>query len=223
MGTKRQELASKIDHALLRPELTEPEVLKGCDLAARYRVASVCVRPADVLLAAKHLEGAGVEVGTVIGFPHGSIAPEIKLAESKLAMDQGATELDVVVNIGKVVLGDFDYVIEELKPIVDMAHERGALVKVIFENCYLADDRKRALCKTCLAVGADYVKTSTGFGSSGATLEDIVLMREAVDGHAKLKAAGGISDLKTALAFIKAGCARIGCSATEEILDQIDE
>lgn len=223
MTLTKQELASKIDHALLRPELTEPEVLKGCDLAARYRVVSVCVRPADVLLAAKHLKGTGVEVGTVIGFPHGSIAPEIKLAESKLAIDQGATELDVVVNIGKVVIGDFDYVIKELEPIVRLAHDQNALIKVIFENCYLTDDQKRALCKSCLAVGADYVKTSTGFGSSGATLEDIAIMKEATEGRAKLKAAGGISDLQTALDFIEAGCKRIGCSATADILDAIGE
>lgn len=223
MTLTKQELASKIDHALLRPELTEPEVLKGCGLAAHYRVVSVCVRPADVLLAAKHLKGTGVEVGTVIGFPHGSIAPEIKLAESKLAIDQGATELDVVVNIGKVVIGDFDYVIKELEPIVRLAHDQNALVKVIFENCYLTDDQKRALCKSCLAVGADYVKTSTGFGSSGATLEDIAIMKEATEGRAKLKAAGGISDLQTAIDFIEAGCERIGCSATADILDAIGE
>lgn len=212
------ELAKTIDHALLKPELTDKEIILGCATAAKFNVASVCVRPADIPLAVKELSGSVVEVGTVIGFPHGALTADTKLFESRQALDLGATELDVVVNIGKVKEGDWDFVRWELGPIISLCKEQNALSKIIFENCYLTDQQKIELCNICVDLGADYVKTSTGFGTGGATLKDIALMKKAVDGKAKVKAAGGISDLETAIAFVKAGCQRIGCSATATVL-----
>lgn len=216
------ELAKAIDHALLKPQLTQEEIRSGCELARYYRVASVCARPADVALCARLLETTNVHVGTVIGFPHGATSPKVKLYESKLAMDNGAVELDVVCNIGMVLSGRIDYVEKELGAIVKAAHERNVIVKVIFENCYLKDEHKIALCDASARIGADYIKTSTGFGESGATLEDIALMKRVVKGACKLKAAGGISDTATALAFIEAGCERIGAGATAAILDGLN-
>ena len=221
MTISAKEMASRIDHALLRPDLTEAEVRAGLALAAKYDVASVCVRPADIPMSVRELSGSNVEVGTVIGFPHGGIEPTVKLYESRIAMDQGATEIDVVVNIGQVRSGLWHEVQTELDRILIAAHEREVLVKVIFENCYLNEAQKIKLADICAKLGADYVKTSTGFGTSGATLEDIALMKKTVDGKCKLKAAGGISDVQAAVAFVEAGCDRIGCSATAAILDAL--
>ena len=211
-------LALAIDHALLNPTLTESEVAAGCDLAERFCVASVCVRPADVAYAAKRLAGSKVAVGTVIGFPHGATDSQIKVAEAKRALDAGAAELDVVINIGQVLSGNLPYVEYEMGGVIVATALYDAKVKIILENCYLTDDQKRALCKMAVNIGADFVKTSTGFGTGGATLEDVALMRRAVEDKIAVKAAGGISDTATALAFLDAGCARIGCSATEAIL-----
>jgi deoxyribose-phosphate aldolase len=223
MTVSKAELAKTIDHAILRPEMTPTDVVSGCETADRLGVASVCVRPCDVLFACEQLAQSKVEVGTVIGFPHGASESAVKFYESHLAIEQGATELDIVVNIGHMRAGQYDRVETELGAIVQAAKVEKVLTKIIFENCYLTNEQKRTLCAISVKVGADFVKTSTGFGTSGATLEDIALMKKAVTGKAKLKAAGGISDLETALLFIEAGCERIGCSATEKILASLPD
>jgi len=219
MTVSLQDVAKAIDHAILRPEHSDKDVIAGCEVAAKYNVASVCVRPADIPLAVKELAGSDVESGTVIGFPHGAVTADTKLFDSRQALDQGAVELDVVVNIGQVKKGNWDYIRWELEPIVKECKNQNALSKIIFENCFLTEQQIAKLCEITVQLGADYVKTSTGFGEYGARLEDIAIMKEAVVGKAKLKAAGGISDLETAMAFIEAGCERIGSSATVIILD----
>ena len=216
-------IASRIDHALLLPTMTPAEVEVGCRLADAYGVATVCVKPADIRLAAKCLRGNSVGVGTVIGFPHGGQATSVKVFESRAALDDGATELDMVVNIGQVREGMWDEVRDEIAAVVSVAREREALVKAIFENCYLDDDQKARLCTTCAEAGADYVKTSTGFGSGGATEADLILMRRATPAEVKLKAAGGMRDLDTAIRFVEIGCDRLGTSKTAEILDALTD
>lgn len=217
-----EQVAGTIDHSLLRPELTQQEVSDGCDLAARYRAASVCVRPADVALAASRLTGTPVAVGTVIGFPHGAHTTAIKVAETRDAIANGATELDMVLNISWMRSGEDARVQEEIAAIVAAAREdagEAAIVKVILENAYLDEEQKVRACKLSEAAGADYVKTSTGFAPTGATLEDLRLMRASVGPGVKLKAAGGIRTLDALLAAIEVGCARIGATATAVILD----
>lgn len=214
-------IAKRIDHSLLGPTLTDAELEEGCRLAARYQVASVCIKPYAVKLAAKILEGTGVAVGTTIGFPHGGHATAVKVFESERAIADGATELDMVVNIGQVIGGNWDAVRSDIATVTDVAHKGSAVVKVIFENCYLNDEQKLMLCRICGEVGADYVKTSTGYGTGGATHADLKLMRKAAPPHVKLKAAGGVRDLDAAIAVAELGCDRIGASKTAEILDEL--
>jgi deoxyribose-phosphate aldolase len=214
-------IAKRLDHSLLGPTLTEPELEAGCRLAAEYRVASVCIKPFAVPLAARILKGTGVEVGTTIGFPHGGHATEVKVFEARKAMDDGATELDMVVNIGQAIGGQWDAVRDDIAAVTRAAHDRGAIVKVIFENCYLSDDQKVRLCQVCGEVNADYVKTSTGYGTGGATHEDLILMRRSAPPHVKLKAAGGVRTLDAAIAVAELGCDRIGASKTAEMLDEL--
>lgn len=213
------EVAAMIDHALLRPDLTEADVEAGCAVAARYHAASVCVRPCDVPLAVRLLQGKDVLVGTVVGFPHGSHATEVKAAETRLAVEQGAAEIDMVVNIGRLRAGDLAWVEEDIRAVVGAAG--GAPVKVILENAYLADDQKVAGCQAAERAGAAYVKTSTGFAPSGATVADVRLMRASVSPAVKVKAAGGLRTLDAVLAVVEAGAARIGTSATSAILDEL--
>ncbi|NTU56085.1 MAG: deoxyribose-phosphate aldolase [Anaerolineales bacterium] len=213
------QLAKVIDHSLLRPELTEAEVLAGCELAARYHTATVCVKPCHVKLAKEALKDSDVIVSTVIGFPHGSNLTAIKLAEAQLAMDEGALELDMVLNIGQLRSGKHDCVRDDIKAVCDAAHSRGVKVKVIFENAYLTDEEKIAACKLSEAAGADWVKTSTGFAPSGATLEDLHLMRANVSEKVQVKAAGGVRTLTALLDVIDAGVTRCGATATATILD----
>ena len=213
------QLAKVIDHSLLRPELTEADVLAGCELAARYHVATVCVKPCHVTLAKEALKDSDVIVSTVIGFPHGSNLTEIKVAEAQRAMDEGALELDMVLNIGQLRSGKNDYVREDIKAVCDAAHARGVKVKVIFENSYLTDAEKITACKLSEAAGADWVKTSTGFASGGATLEDLRLMRANVSEQIQVKAAGGVRTLPALLDVIDAGVTRCGATATATILD----
>src|SRR5436305_3455453 len=163
------ELAKMFDHSLLQPVLTDAELTRGCQVATEYNVASVCIKPYAVSLAAKLLAGTGVLTGTVIGFPHGGHLTKVKVFEAQAAMDDGAVELDMVVNIGKVLSGDWAYVADDIRQVIDAAHQRYAKVKVIFENCFLKDEQKIALCRICGEAGADWVKTSTGYGDSGAT------------------------------------------------------
>ena len=215
-------LAKRIDHSLLGPTLTDAELESGCRLAAAYNVASVCIKPHAVALAAKILDGTSVAVGTTVGFPHGGNARAVKVYEAGYALDAGATELDMVVNIGQVLGDDWHPVRDEIDAIVKAAHGRRALVKVIFENCYLSPAQISRLCKICGEVGADYVKTSTGYGTGGATAEDLKLMRDVAPAHVKLKAAGGIRTLDAALVMAELGCERIGASKTAEILDALN-
>jgi deoxyribose-phosphate aldolase len=212
------EVAGTIDHSLLRPELTLDEVRDGCELAVRYAVASVCVRPADVVIASELLAGSPVGVGTVIGFPHGAHLTATKVFEAERAMEQGATELDMVLNIGWLRSGEDARVEEDVRAVVEAAGD-AAIVKVILENAYLDDDEKVRGCRAVDAAGAHYVKTSTGFAPSGTVLEDLRLMRASVSERVKVKAAGGVRTLDALLAVIEAGCARSGATATAAILD----
>jgi deoxyribose-phosphate aldolase len=221
MSLTYEYIAKKIDHSLLGPTLTDAELEEGCRLAARYQVASVCIKPHAVKLAAAILAGTGVEVGTTIGFPHGGHATAVKVFESERAIADGATELDMVVNIGQALGGNWDAVRKDIAAVTDAAHKGGAVVKVIFENCYLNDAQKVKLCQICGEVGADYVKTSTGYGTGGATHADLILMRNSAPSKVKLKAAGGVRDLDAAIAVADLGCDRIGASKTAEILDEL--
>ncbi|MFE5586862.1 deoxyribose-phosphate aldolase [Kitasatospora sp. NPDC056531] len=214
------QLAKMIDHSLLRPELTTDEVLIGCALAAEYDVASVCVRPADVPLAVKALAGTDVAVGTVIGFPHGGTTTSAKVREATDALAEGAVELDLVLNIGRLRSGDDDAVAEDITAVVDVA-AGDVLVKVIFENAYLDDEQKIRACRLSTLAGADFVKTSTGFAPNGATLEDVRLMRANVPARMKVKAAGGVRTLDRMLEFVAAGAERFGATATATILDDL--
>src|SRR4030042_6906218 len=215
-----EQLAKVIDHSLLRPELTEADVIAGCELAARYHTATVCVKPCHVKLAKEMLKDSDVQVGTVVGFPQGSNLTVIKVAEAQQAMDDGAVELDMVLNIGQLRSGKVDYVLEDIKAVCLAAHSRNVRVKVIFENAYLTDDEKVSACKLCEAAGADWVKTSTGFAPSGATLADLRLMRANVSDKVQVKAAGGVRTLPPLLDVIDAGCTRCGATATAAIMDE---
>jgi deoxyribose-phosphate aldolase len=217
-----EQLAKVIDHSLLRPELTEVDVIAGCKLAARYHTATVCVKPCHVKLAKEVLKDSDVLVSTVVGFPHGSNLTAIKVAEAQLAMDDGALELDMVLNIGQLRSGKTDYVKDDIQAVCDVAHARGVKVKVIFENAYLTDEEKITACKLCEAAGADWVKTSTGFAPSGATLEDLRLMRANVSEKVQVKAAGGVRTLPALLDVIDAGVTRCGATATATILDDFE-
>ena len=213
-----RQVAKAIDHSLLRPELTLSEVEKGCDLAARYQVASVCVRPADVVLAARLLHGSEVAVGTVVGFPHGSHKTTTKVFEAREALADGATELDMVINIGWLRSGEDRMVEEEIKAVVEAAAGK-ALVKVILENAYLNVEQKVRGSKMTETAGADFVKTSTGFAASGATIEDLQLMRASVSDAVQVKAAGGVRSLDSLLEVMSVGVTRAGATRTAEILD----
>src|SRR6267143_3518952 len=212
-------VAKTIDHSLLRPELDVQFITDGCRLAAKYEVASVCCRPADVPRAAELLAGSGVAVGTVIGFPHGGSTTEAKVFEAEQALNAGATELDMVINIGALKSSRDAYVRDEIAAIVAVAHPAGAIVKVIMENAYLDDDQKMRGCKLAEAAGADFVKTSTGFAPTGATHEDLALMRRSVSPRVQVKAAGGVRTLDGLLAVMELGVTRIGATATAAILD----
>lgn len=214
------QLAKTIDHSLLKPELTQTDVIAGCELARRYDTASVCVKPCHVKLAAERLAGCDVKVSTVIGFPHGSNLTAIKVAEAQAAMDDGAVELDMVLNIGELRSGNTALVQADIQAVVEAAHRRGAKVKVIFENAYLTDEQKITACRLSEAAGADWVKTSTGFAPSGATLDDLRLMRANVGPQVQVKAAGGVRTLDALLAVIDAGCTRVGATATAAMLDE---
>jgi deoxyribose-phosphate aldolase len=214
-----EQLAKVIDHSLLRPELTEEEVIAGCELAARHHVATVCVKPCHVTLAKRLLANSDVKVSTVIGFPHGGTTTPVKVFEAKEAMDNGAVELDMVLNIGELRSGNYDFVKSDIQAVCETAHARGVKVKVILENAYLTDEQKVKACQLAEAAGADWVKTSTGFAPSGATLEDLRLMRATVGPQVQVKSAGGVRTLDALLAVIDAGVTRSGATATAAILE----
>ena len=216
--TERQ-LARTIDHSLLKPELDDAFIEDGCRLAAEYDVASVCVRPADVVRARAILDGTDVAVGTVIGFPHGDSKTETKVFEARQALADGATELDMVINIGALRSGRDADVGADIAAVVEAGHAGGALVKVILENAYLTDDEKVRGCRLAEAAGADFVKTSTGYAPSGATHADLALMRRTVSDRVQIKAAGGVRTLDDLLAVMALGVTRIGATQTKPILD----
>ncbi len=213
-------IAKSIDHSVLGPSLADRELEEGCALGLQHGVASVCVVPHYLARLVELLRGSKVNASTTIGFPHGGHTLRTKLAETEGALDEGAQEVDVVVNIGKVMSDDFAYVEREIGALTRLVHERGRIIKVIFETAYLDDARKRALCSIVGKVGADYAKTSTGFGPSGATLADIELMRAHCPPDVAIKASGGIRDLDTLLALRARGASRIGTSRTREILEE---
>jgi deoxyribose-phosphate aldolase len=213
------DIAKMIDHALLTPTLRDPDLEYGCHVAREYDCASVCIMPFYLKRCGELLHGSTVEASTTIGFPHGGHTTAIKVAEAEQAMDDGCQELDMVVNISKVLSGDWNYIRQDVKAVIDAAHARRQKVKVIFENCYLQDAHKIRLCEICAEVGADWVKTSTGFGTSGATLEDVKLMRAHSPAHVQVKAAGGIRTLDQLLAFRALGASRVGASKTKDILE----
>jgi deoxyribose-phosphate aldolase len=233
-----EELAKMIDHSLLHPTMTDRELEEGCRLAAKYGVASVCIKPYAVRRAAELLQGSGVLVGAVIGFPHGNACTESKRYETELACRDGASEIDMVINVGKALSGDWDYVERDVKAVCDEAHGRSAKVKVIFENDYLAkggagldaDAFKVRLCQLCERAGADWVKTSTGYGFvkqpdgsytyKGATEHDLALMRANVSARVQVKAAGGVRDLDGLIRVRDLGASRCGATATAAMLDE---
>jgi deoxyribose-phosphate aldolase len=217
------QVAAMIDHSLLRPELTLDEVTLGCEIAATHEVMSVCCKPADVVHASRVLAGTSVLVGTVVGFPHGSSTTETKVFEARGALQDGARELDMVINIGRLRGGEHAYVAADIRAIVEVAASAGALVKVIFENAYLTDDEKVRACHLTEEAGADFVKTSTGFASSGATMEDLALMRRSVGPAMQVKAAGGVRTLDTLLAMVAIGVSRFGATVTVAMLADAKE
>jgi len=226
-----KELAKMIDHSLLHPTMTDSDLKRECEVAKTYDVASVCIKPYAVKQAVEWLRGSDVEVGTVIGFPHGSNSTKIKLEETRLACEEGATEIDMVVNIGKVLSGDWVHVSGEIEQIADETHNHGAILKVIFENDFVTRrEDKIKLCEICSEKGADFVKTSTGYGFvkgengtysyQGATDEDLKLMREHAAPHVQIKAAGGVRTLADLLRVRDLGVTRVGATATIAILEE---
>ena len=212
-------LAKMIDHSLLRPELSDEQVLEGCRVARQYNVASVTVRPSDVDAVLRWLEGSGVPVGSVAGFPHGSTTTAAKLYEARDLLRRGAREIDMVPNIGKLISRQFQYVEMELAQMAEACHDAGAILKVISENAYLTDELKIVACKIATHTGCDFVKTSTGFAPTGATLEDLRLMRAHSGPNVRVKAAGGVRTLERAIEVYQAGCDRFGATATIAILE----
>ena len=211
------QVARLIDHSILRPDTTNAQLAAGCELAAQYGVTSVCVRPCDVAAAATHLNGTGVAVGTVVAFPHGAAVTTVKATETRVAIDHGAREVDMVLNIGRLRSGDVEYVEDDIRAVV----AAGCTVKVILETAYLTNEEKVTACRTAERAGAVFVKTSTGFAATGATVEDLALMRAAVSPTVGVKASGGIRDLDTLLEMANAGATRIGTSSTASILDDL--
>lgn len=219
MNYQYADISRMIDHSLLRPETTLDAFEVGCRLAVAYQAGSVCIQPHYLSRCAELLAGSGVKASTVIGFPHGGHRTAVKVAESRQAIADGGEELDLVCNISRVVSGDWDYVRSDLQAVIELTHAANAKVKVIFENCYLNTAQKIRLCEICTELQADWVKTSTGYGSSGATMEDLQLMRQHSGAAVQVKAAGGVRDLDALLACREIGVTRIGASATQTILD----
>ena len=217
--TTLAELAKMFDHSLLQPQLTDADLEVGCLLARELNVGSVCIKPYAVKMAAKLLAGSTVQASTTIGFPHGGHLTGVKVYEAERAMDDGATELDMVANIGKVLSGEWNYVAHDIAAVVMAAHARGAKVKVIFENALIRDEHKIALCKICGDVRADWVKTSTGYAESGATIADLKLMRQHSPAWVQVKAAGGVRTYDTLMAVREVGVTRVGATATKAILE----
>jgi deoxyribose-phosphate aldolase len=215
-----QDIAKTIDHSLLNPTMSVADLEAGIQLALEYDTASVCIMPYCLPRCSKLLQGSTVKAGTTIGFPHGGHTTAVKRAEAEIALADGCQELDMVVNISKVLSGDWDYVTEDIGAVIEAAHRAGQKVKVIFENCYLRDEHKIRLCQICSELKADWVKTSTGYGTGGATIEDLRLMVENTPDDVQVKAAGGVRDLDKLLEVRQLGVTRVGASCTKDILDE---
>jgi deoxyribose-phosphate aldolase len=220
MDVTYEDIAKMIDHSLLNPVMTDEELEKGCEIALQYNVGSVCIKPYYLKRSAEILAGSTVFTSTTIGFPHGGHTTNIKLAETEQALKDGVQEADMVVNIGKVLSGDWDFVQQDIEAVIKVSHAGGAKVKVIFENCYLNDAQKIRLCEICGEVDADWVKTSSGYGTGGATHEDLKLMREHSPDHVQVKAAGGVRDYDGILAVRALGVTRVGASRTVDMLEE---
>ncbi|HID90502.1 TPA: deoxyribose-phosphate aldolase [Candidatus Bathyarchaeota archaeon] len=217
----RERLAKLIDHTVVRPYATEGDVRKACDEAKRHGFASVCVNPCYVSLASRLLRGTGIGVCVVIGFPFGATLPSVKAFEAKEVIRRGADEIDVVINIGALKSGNYDLVRRDIESVVEVAKARGVLTKVIIEACYLTDEEKEAACKVAKDAGADFIKTSTGYGPAGATVHDVKLIRAVVGDEMGIKASGGISDAERAVAMIRAGATRIGTSNGVRVVESL--
>ena len=215
-----EDVSKMIDHSLLNPTLTWVDLERGCQIARDYNVASVCIMPFALKHCAEILAGSTVHPSTTIGFPHGCHKTEIKLAEAMAAIDDGGIELDMVVNISKVLSGDWEYVRHDIHHLAHHIHDRGAKLKVIFENCYLTDTMKVRLCEICGEIGVDWVKTSTGYGSGGATDEDLILMRKHSPANVQVKAAGGVRTLDRLLEVRALGVTRCGATQTVAMLEE---
>lgn len=220
MDYSYEDIAKMIDHSLLNPTLTVEELEKGLQIALEYDVASACIMPYYLKRCAEVLAGSTVKASTTIGFPHGGHTTSTKVAEARQALLDGGEELDMVVNISRVISGHWDYVRDDIRAVVDLAHDYGQKAKVIFENCYLNHDQKIRLCEICGEVGADWVKTSTGYGSGGATDHDLKLMRANSPPDVQVKAAGGVRSMDRLLEVRALGVTRVGASRTAKILDE---
>jgi len=207
----KQQVAATLDHAALKPNMTDVDIVAACELGKTHKVASVCVRPSDVALAAKELAGSGVPASMVVGFPHGASRPEVKALEAKLAIEDGAKELDMVMNIGKFLSGDYEWAGRDIAAVVAEAKAAGdVLVKVILETCYLTGEQIAKACEIARDAGADFVKTSTGFGDGPATPEAIEVMVKTVGDTMGVKASGGVRTYETACGYLDQGCKRLG-------------
>ena len=223
MSLTRSELAKLMDHTLLKPEATAEAIDRVCDEALRFGTASVCVNPYWVERVAAHLAGSPVKTCTVIGFPLGATSTAAKVAETRDALAHGAQEIDMVINVGELKGGNRDAVRADIAAVAAATHEGGALLKVIIETCLLTDDEKRCACELAVEAGTDFVKTSTGFSTGGATADDVALMRSCVGAELGVKASGGIRTLADAEAMLEAGANRLGVSATVAILSELPE
>jgi deoxyribose-phosphate aldolase len=213
------EIARTIDHAVLKPFATDSDVVENCRMVDKRHVKSICVRPTDVKLAAEKLKDSDVLVSMVVGFPHGSNRTETKVLETRLGAEDGAVEFDMVMNVGKFLSGDYDFVQNDIAAVVEEAKKHNAIVKVIMETCYLSDEQVEKACKIAEAAGAAFVKTSTGFGDGPATPEVIDIMMKTVGDTMGVKASGGVRSYETAVGYLKQGCTRLGVGSTEAVLD----
>jgi len=212
-------VAKMMDHAVLKPAMTDADIRKAAAMCKAKGVGDLCVRPSDAALAAQLLKGSGTTVAVVIGFPHGASRSETKALEAKLAIEDGANELDMVMNIGKFLSGEYEYVQRDIEAVVAMAKPKGILVKVIQESCLLTLEQVAKACEISIAAGADFVKTSTGFNGDGATVEQVEVMLKTCAGRAKVKPSGGIRDWDRAVMFLKMGVGRLGVGSADKILD----
>ena len=214
------ELNKYIDHTYLKPFAMESDIIRICDEAKKYHFASVCVNPCNVPLVAKELAGSDVAVCSVVGFPFGTHTTKTKLFETREALDNGADEIDMVINVGRLIQGDEAYVEQEVAALVQLCHERGKILKVIIETCYLNEEQIKAMCRIVESTHADFIKTSTGYGSRGANFEDIELFKKYLKIPAKMKASGGIRTTEDAKRYVESGCSRLGTSNGVSIMER---